>query len=38
MTESPKKLMNESWRKVLKRLHYPIEVMWYAYVGTWPTR
>jgi transposase-like protein len=35
MTESPKKLMNESLRKVLKRLHYPIEVMlvcvrWYA--------
>jgi putative transposase len=35
MTEGAKKLMNESLRKVLKRLHYPIEVMlvcvrWYA--------
>ena len=35
MTEAPKKLMIESMRKVLQRLHYPIEVMlvcvrWYA--------
>jgi len=35
MTKAPKKLMSESLRKVLKRLHYPIEVMlvcvrWYA--------
>jgi putative transposase len=35
MNEGSKKLMNESLRKVLKRLHYPIEVMlvcvrWYA--------
>ena len=34
MTEGPKK-MNDALRKVLKRLHYPIEVMlvcvrWYA--------
>jgi putative transposase len=35
MSEAPKKLMIESPREVLKRLHYPIEVMlvcvrWYA--------
>ena len=35
MREAPKKKMIESLRKVLKRLHYPIEVMlvcvrWYA--------
>jgi transposase-like protein len=35
MSEAPKKKMIESLRKVLKRLHYPIEVMlvcvrWYA--------
>ena len=35
MTEVPQKLMIESMRKVLQRLHYPIEVMlvcvrWYA--------
>ena len=27
MTEAPKRLMIESLRKVLRRLHYPIEVM-----------
>ena len=35
MTEAPKKMMTESLRRVLQRLHYPIEVMlvcvrWYA--------
>ena len=35
MTEDAKRLMNDSARKVLRRLHYPIEVMlvcvrWYA--------
>jgi transposase-like protein len=35
MSEAPKKMMIESLHKVLKRLHYPIEVMlvcvrWYA--------
>ena len=35
MTEGPKKMMIESLRKVIKRLHYPFEVMlmcvrWYA--------
>ena len=27
MTEGPKKMMIESLRRVLQRLHYPIEVM-----------
>jgi transposase-like protein len=35
MTEAPKKMKTESLRRVLQRLHYPIEVMlvcvrWYA--------
>ena len=35
MTEAPKKMMIESMRRVLQRLHYPLEVMlvcvrWYA--------